>query len=1670
MGYKIVLQYAFIFISALILFQGNSFAQLSGTKTIPGDYATIEAAINALDTLGVGSGGVTFNVAAGHIETFTSSTSGLITATGTQSNPIIFQKSGAGANPVITAGTGTGSLDGIIVIAGGDYITFDGINISDNPANIDDITRMEWGYALLKKNSTAPIDGCYVVSIKNSTITLNKSNTATWGIYGANHTASSSTGLTLTDTLDVMSYCKFDNNTIDAYNGIRIISSSTTAYFGKGNEIGVIAGNYILAYGNGSTTAYGMNIEYQNNLKIAQNSVNGGGASHTGLLYGIRTGSGTNSNVDIYNNSVTVTQGGTSLIYAIVNSMGSSGVDNRVNIYNNTVENCLYSGSSSNSFWMIYNLASAYNVNIYGNRCRNNVKAAGSGPMHCIYNSPTTASLNTYIYNNKIYNNSSAGPINGIHSTDGTNVYIYGNEIYNLTTTSSTGSVASGILIPSGPENTYIYNNFISDIKAPNGSDVNVVRGINITSTTANSKIGLYYNTIFLNAAGTGNFGSSGIYHSNSTNPTTATLDMRDNIVVNLSTASGTGKTVAFRRSAANVNLNNYSTVSNNNCFYSGIPSASNVIFFDGTNFDQTIDDFKIRVAPRESSSITENVPFVNVSSTPYNLHVQTSVATQTESGGTPVTSPVNISIDYDSDTRNISTPDIGADEFNGISIDITAPSIIYTLLDPTTSTANRTLTNVAINDQSGVNVTPGFAPRIYFRRTTDNNTYVDNTPSTNGWKYVETANTSSPFEFTINYSLLFGGTGVVMGDVIQYFVVAQDNASPVNVAINSGDFSSPPLSVNLTPSAFPITGTINSYYIITILSGTVTVGTGGDYTSLSGQEGLFNAFNGNIVAGNVTVEVISDLTETGEVPLNQWTEQGAGNYTLTIRPNAAVNRTISGTFKGGLFRLTGADRVTIDGRYNSSGNYLTFINNKDTNNTATFQLISLGAGQGCSDITIRNCNIKAGINSVANVFGIFGGSSTGSLSTGNAGGADFDNISIIENKIYNTRNGVWIRGTSSDQMTNLLVSGNIIGADLVSESITEYGIYIGYVNAPQVINNEVYNMFFDGSKWPIYFVANVNNAVVSKNKIHSIKQPGTTGYNSTGIYFSSGTNCFDNQIDNNMIYDLSTYGNTSMYLYGIRIAGGSNYKIYYNSVSITDTVANPAANLPSACLYISTAAINIDIRNNIFLNTRVGNTPKNYAIHSPNTTTFQNINYNDYWTTGSVIGYFGADVANLNDWRTAIGQDLNSISDDPHFTSETNLHINPSFSTVCDIGVPIAGVTTDIDGDVRSVTTPDIGADEYNCGTSTFQLSVNVSDGWNMVSVPGTNPDGMGVANWWPGRVGDVYKYAGGYQTITTATPGVGYWMKNNGAQTYNTGDEWPAGGLQVVAHTPLTGAIGWNMIGGYEIAATASLVTTVPSGLQSGPIYKYSGGYSAAATIDPGFGYWIKLTGAGQIIIPESFAKDSKPVEYFPENWGRIVITDAAGVSYTLYAVNGQVDLSQYELPPAPPTGMYDFRYTSGRIAEDLSSSVKTIEMSGVVYPLTVRVEGMDIRLMDESGKKLNENLKDGESIEISESTIEKLMVSGELLPTVYSLEQNYPNPFNPSTMIEFSLPEMANVKLSIYNALGEKVAELVNTSLQAGKYQYNWNAKDRASGIYIYELKSDNYVAVKKMLLLK
>ena len=121
---------------------------------------------------------------------------------------------------------------------------------------------------------------------------------------------------------------------------------------------------------------------------------------------------------------------------------------------------------------------------------------------------------------------------------------------------------------------------------------------------------------------------------------------------------------------------------------------------------------------------------------------------------------------------------------------------------------------------------------------------------------------------------------------------------------------------------------------------------------------------------------------------------------------------------------------------------------------------------------------------------------------------------------------------------------------------------------------------------------------------------------------------------------------------------------------------------------------------------------------------------------------------------------------------------------------------------------------------------------------------------------------------------------------------------------------------------------------------------------------------------------------------DWGKIVITDNSGKSYILYAVKRELNLDDYELPPAPPSGMFDVRYGSGRYAEDLSSGSQSIEMQGIDYPIKIRVEKMDIRLSDATGKGLNQSLKSGDEVTISNSSISKLLVTVKILSLRYFL----------------------------------------------------------------------------------
>ena len=107
----------------------------------------------------------------------------------------------------------------------------------------------------------------------------------------------------------------------------------------------------------------------------------------------------------------------------------------------------------------------------------------------------------------------------------------------------------------------------------------------------------------------------------------------------------------------------------------------------------------------------------------------------------------------------------------------------------------------------------------------------------------------------------------------------------------------------------------------------------------------------------------------------------------------------------------------------------------------------------------------------------------------------------------------------------------------------------------------------------------------------------------------------------------------------------------------------------------------------------------------------------------------------------------------------------------------------------------------------------------------------------------------------------------------------------------------------------------------------------------------------------------------------------------------------------------------------------------------------------------------------------TIDKTSMSlnGVVIPTEYFLHQNYPNPFNPVTTIVFDLPEAVDVRIEIFNVLGQRIRTLVNRLHQPGSYRLQWDGKSDSraavtSGMYICRIQAGDYIQERKLLLMK
>ena len=376
------------------------------------------------------------------------------------------------------------------------------------------------------------------------------------------------------------------------------------------------------------------------------------------------------------------------------------------------------------------------------------------------------------------------------------------------------------------------------------------------------------------------------------------------------------------------------------------------------------------------------------------------------------------------------------------------------------------------------------------------------------------------------------------------------------------------------------------------------------------------------------------------------------------------------------------------------------------------------------------------------------------------------------------------------------------------------------------------------------------------------------------------------------------------------------------------------------------------------------------------------------------------------------------------------------------------------------------------NSGISTLLIKfskqlckdVILTAGWNMFGVP-LNAADMTVATLFPAATSQVYGYNAGYTTAASVVPGKGYWVRHPDGTVNVCGAQVAPQTVDLVA--------GWNMISVYENDIAVSAVTTTPAGIINSLFYGFNNGYTSPTTLASGKGYWVRASAGGVMNLSAKLFKTTAAsvIPSVDSKWSSVILSDAAGNKSNLYFSSNAQDLSKYELPPVPPAGIFDVRFASQSSVENLGTSAKVINISGATYPVELRAEGIELAVRDlATGKLINTVVKSGSSIVITNENINAIEVSANLKPAAYELLQNYPNPFNPSTMIRFGIPENAHVRMTVFNQIGETVAELVNGQMEAGYHQVLWNAANMSSGVYFYEIKTDNFKAVKKLILMK
>ncbi len=515
---------------------------------------------------------------------------------------------------------------------------------------------------------------------------------------------------------------------------------------------------------------------------------------------------------------------------------------------------------------------------------------------------------------------------------------------------------------------------------------------------------------------------------------------------------------------------------------------------------------------------------------------------------------------------------------------------------------------------------------------------------------------TASQTNPTVKYSIDGGATtatGTYSGTIL-----SQDTATVTfTTTANFGTFGNYNCLAytDLTNDQNRVNDTIfYDVYACTPLTGSYTIGLGTGSTFASFGDAV-QALTACGITGSVVITadtgVFNEQLYITNIPgisaTNTVTFKGSGNTTLFFESSNGTKRAV--------VTLDGVKHITLDS--------LNFVSGP----AATYGW-GVHLWHSADSNTIQNCNIELNNpTSSSNFNGIIASNSNSSYSTN---GANASYLTLDNNSIKGGYYGIGLRGLNNS-------SGLAVGNKIINNTIydyTYYGMYIYYQNAPEISGNSLTGVF--AAYYGMYLYYCDNDYKVTNNTIDF--QYGYGMY----LYYCDGTASSRGLVANNMISQ-HTRNSTA---YGMRYYYSKHTDIVNNSINIT--VGNTSGY--SLYYYNSSATY----AGNMIYNNNLVNTGGGYAAYIYNNTYLDSADYNNFYTTGSNFVYWQGAKANLAALQAANSNNSNSVSMDPEFISDSNLHtLKTEFKS---LGTPIASVTTDIDGDIRSTTTPDIGADEF--------------------------------------------------------------------------------------------------------------------------------------------------------------------------------------------------------------------------------------------------------------------------------------------------------------------------------------------------------------------------------------